>query len=285
MAPRIAELIRHYGIDPKRSLGQNFLADPVHLDRIVEIAGVTRADTVLEIGPGLGTLTTRLAAQAGHLVAVELDDRLIDLLRRDVADRPHVQIVHGDILQLDPAGVIAAAFPDLPVPPVYHVVANLPYYITSAVLRHLLEAAQPPASAVVMVQREVAERICAIPGDMSILAVSVQFYAVPRIMHQVPAGAFYPVPKVDSAVLRLDVRPEPALPGVDPTRFFAIVRAGFSQKRKQLANSLSGGLHLSKQVVQQALIDAQIDPAWRAERLDLGAWGRLYHTLPTHPAG
>jgi 16S rRNA (adenine1518-N6/adenine1519-N6)-dimethyltransferase len=280
MAPGIAELIRRYGIDPKRSLGQNFLADSVHLDRIVEIAPVGATDTVLEIGPGLGTLTARLAARAGRVLAVELDNRLIDLLREVFADRPHVKIVHGDILELDPAATLAAEFPELPQPLVYHVVANLPYYITSAVLRHLLESEQPPVSAVVMVQREVAERICAKPGDMSILAVSVQFYAEPRLMHHVPAGAFYPAPKVDSAVLRLDIRPTPLLPGVDPTRFFAIVRAGFSQKRKQLANSLSGGLHLSKAAAQQALIAAGIDPATRAERLDLAAWGRLYATLP-----
>ncbi len=279
MAPGMPELIRRYGIDPKRSLGQNFLAEPLHLDRIVAIAELTRADTVLEIGPGLGTLTTRLADQAGHVVAVELDDRLIHLLRTEYANRPHVQIVHGDILELDPAAIITGQFADLPVPLVYKVVANLPYYITSAVMRHLLEAARPPAVAVLMVQREVAERICATPGDLSILAVSVQFYATPQLVHHVPAAAFYPVPKVDSAVLRLDVRPQPAVADVDAARFFTLVRAGFGQKRKQLANSLSAGLHLPKRAVQDALHAAGIDPALRAERLDLEAWGRLYHAL------
>jgi 16S rRNA (adenine1518-N6/adenine1519-N6)-dimethyltransferase len=279
MAAHVPDLMRRYKLDPKRSLGQNFLADPAHLDRIVAAAELTHDETVLEIGPGLGTLTARLADAAGQVAAVELDDRLIHLLRAEFADRPHVRIVHGDILELEQAAVIAQEFPKLPHPTVYKVVANLPYYITSPVIRRLLEAAHPPTAAVLMVQREVAERICAAPGDLSILAVSVQFYAVPRLLHHVPAAAFYPVPKVDSALLRLDLRAQPAVADVETGRFFTLVRAGFGQKRKQLANSLSAGLRLPKSSVQQALLAAEIDPALRAERLDLAAWGRLYHAL------
>ncbi len=286
MNQNVMELVRRYQIDPKRSLGQNFLLDPSHLDRIVAAADLAPTDIVLEIGPGLGTLTARLAAQAGHVVAVELDDRLIELLRADFADRPHVQIVHGDILELDPPALLAAHLPQGKMAAGYKaagykVVANLPYYITSAALRHLLEASVPPMLAVVMVQKEVAERICAAPGDLSLLAVSVQFYAVPRIVQRVPAGAFYPAPNVDSAVLRLDVRPQPAVPDVPPRDFFRVVRAGFGQKRKQLANSLSAGLSLPKSVIQDALSAAAIDPTRRAETLSLEEWGQLCRALTT----
>jgi 16S rRNA (adenine1518-N6/adenine1519-N6)-dimethyltransferase len=169
----------------------------------------------------------------------------------------------------------------LPAGSPYKVVANLPYYITSAALRHVLEARQRPTLAVVMVQKEVAERICAEPGEMSLLAVSVQFYAHPRLVHRVPAGAFFPPPKVDSAVLRLEVYPEPAAPNVPPKRFFQVARAGFGQKRKQLGNSLSAGLALPKAQVQAALQAAGIDPARRAETLSLEEWGRLCERMPS----
>lgn len=274
---RVMDLVRRYQIDPKRSLGQNFLVDAAHLDRIVAAADLTPDDTVLEIGPGLGTLTERLAAQAGSVVAVELDDRLIELLRSRLTDRPNVQIVHGDILELHPADLVTPARPDaLDGAPItaqhYKVVANLPYYITSAVMRHLLEANVRPALAVLMVQKEVAERICARPGEMSLLAVSVQFYAAPRIVQRVPAGAFYPPPNVDSALLRLDVYAQPVVHDVPVDRFFRVVRAGFSQKRKQLANSLSAGLARPKAQVTAALRAAGIDPTRRAETLALAEW-------------
>ncbi len=261
--------IRRMGIDPKRSLGQNFLLDAGHLDKIVAAADLAGGDAVLEVGPGPGTLTARLAAAAGEVVAVELDDRLIALLQEEFAGQPHVRIVHGDILTLSPPALFTQPTPR------YKVVANLPYYITSAVLRHLLEAEPPPVLAVVLVQKEVAERICAQPGDLSLLAVSVQFYAEPKLVHRIPAGAFYPRPKVDSAVLRLDVRPQPAVTAVPAERFFQVVRAGFSQKRKQLANSLSGGLGLAKPVVAAAMGAAGVDPARRAETVDLAEWERI----------
>jgi 16S rRNA (adenine1518-N6/adenine1519-N6)-dimethyltransferase len=169
-------------------------------------------------------------------------------------------------------------------PIAYKVVANLPYYITSAVLRHLLEAVQPPALAVVMVQWEVAQRICAQPGDLSLLAVSVQFYAQPRIVQRVPAAAFSPRPQVDSAILQLRVRPQPAVDAA-PDRFFTIVRAGFSQKRKQMHNSLAAGLDMDKAAVQAWLAAAEIDPTRRAETLSLAEWGELYRHAPAAEAG
>ncbi|MEZ4834253.1 MAG: 16S rRNA (adenine(1518)-N(6)/adenine(1519)-N(6))-dimethyltransferase RsmA [Caldilineaceae bacterium] len=265
--------------------------DETHLARIAA-ADLTPADTVLEIGPGLGVLTRHLAEQAGYVVAVELDDRLIPILRQRFANQPNVRFVHADILAVKVADLLTEdatrnsqlATRPSPVPSPqsathYKVVANLPYYITSAVLRHLLESAQPPTLAVVMVQREVAQRIVAGPGEMSLLAVGVQFYAVPKIVQKVPAGAFHPRPKVDSAVLRLDVRPQPAVADVDPVRYFDVVRAGFGQKRKQLLNSLSSGLSQPKDAIRAALEAAGIDPQRRAETLSLAEWGALTKTL------
>ena len=293
--------MQRHGVKPKQSLAQNFLTDPVHLARIVAAADLTAADTVLEVGPGLGSLTHLLAAQAGRVIAVELDNRLIDLLGKEFANQPHVQIIHGDILELEPGELVGNSelgmrneqletpappfpppLPHSPPPPLptsYKVVANLPYYITSAVLRHLLEAAVPPTRIVVLVQKEVAERICTQPGDLSILAVSVQYYAQPTLVHHVPASAFHPVPKVDSAVLRLDVLPTPAVPDIPTNVFFRVVRAGFSQKRKQLINTLSGGLHLSKAEVGTLLEQNGIDPKRRAETLSLDEWGVVCRAL------
>ncbi|MEZ4709665.1 MAG: rRNA adenine dimethyltransferase family protein [Caldilineaceae bacterium] len=308
-------LMRRYGLQPKRSLAQNFLTDEAHLARIAAAADLTANDTVIEIGPGLGVLTKHLAAQAGRVIAVELDDRLIDVLKEQFADRPHVSIVHADILNVQPVELIAATLdsqnaPSPPLPPIseqpncawdgegwggprrdfpykfpYKVVANLPYYITSAVLRHLLESTARPQLAVLLMQKEVAERICAQPGDLSLLAVSVQFYAAPTLVHRIPAGAFYPRPKVDSAVLRLDVYDQPAAPDVDEQLFFKVVRAGFSQKRKQIHNSLRSGLTLSKTEITEWLARAEIDPKRRAETLTLAEWGELCRTSPSAAIG
>ncbi len=269
------ELVRLYGVDPKKSLGQNFLVDEQYLGAILAAAELEQSDVVLEIGPGLGTLTRALADVCHHVVAVELDERLIDLLRVGFATRADISVVHGDILALDPPSVVIAHQPATEPAVHYKVVANLPYYITSPVLRHLLEAVPAPSRIVVMVQREVAERICAQPGDLSILAVSVQFYAEPRLVHHVPAAAFYPRPQVDSVLLRLDVRSEPYISNIHPDLFFRIVRAGFGQKRKQLLNSLSNGLHLPKPAIVDALNDADIDPKRRAQTLSLDEWGAL----------
>ncbi len=277
---------------PKKSLGQHFLTDETHLSRIVAAADLTSTDTVLEIGPGPGTLTRLLARKAGRLIAVELDHRLIEPLRAQFANQPHVEIVQGDILELDVVELIegrgvrregeTGGFrnPQSTIHnPQFKVVANLPFYITSAVLRHILEAKVCPSVAVLMVQKEVAERIIAQPGDLSLLAISVQVYATARIVHHVPAKAFRPPPKVDSAVLRLDVLPEPLVPNVDLESFFELVRAGFSQKRKQLLNSLSSGLAISKTNIEQSLRQANIDPTRRAETLSLDEWGVLTRVM------
>lgn len=278
--PSPLDSIRRHNLNLKKSLGQNLLIDTAHLARIADAAELTKEDTVLEIGPGLGALTHLLAERAGRVVAVELDQRLIPILREQFADQPHVSFVHGDILELSPAGLIQAQLPAetgaASAATAYKVVANLPYYITSAALRHILELADVrPTLAVVLVQREVAQRMIAQPGDMSLLAVGVQFYARPRALHSVPAGAFLPRPKVDSSVVRLDLHEQPAVPDVDPTQFFRIVRAGFGQRRKQLRNSLSAGLSCKKEDADLWLNAAGVDPSRRAQTLSIAEWGEL----------
>jgi len=295
----LSAVLRKHGLHLKKGLGQNFLADPVHLDRIVAAAELTRDDVVIEVGPGVGTLTARLATQAGRVVAVELDSSLLPALRETLAGHDNVAIVQGDILQLDPAALAmrlptpntGASSDSLPINdsplPVNHykVVANLPYYITSAAIRHLLTAAPPPALLALTVQREVAQRIVASPPQMSLLAVSVQYFADPEIVARIPAGAFYPPPKVDSAILRLRLRPQPAVNAPSEETFFRVVRAGFSQPRKQLHNSLKSGLALPAEAVQALLAAAGIAPERRAETLTLEEWGRLASAFSSQPGG
>ena len=281
--PKVSELLRQHGLRPRKGLGQNFLADPVHLERIVAAAELTKEDSVLEIGPGLGTLTVRLAAQAGRVVAVELDRQLLPILGHVLTGLDNVSIVQGDILEMDPAEVTAtgvAAGEHLPhqepwAPLPYKVVANLPYYITSAIIRHLLTAAQPPTLSVLTVQREVALRIVAEPPKMSLLTVSVLYYAQPELVARVPAGAFYPVPQVDSAILRLRTWPSPPVDTPGAACFFQVVRAGFGQRRKQLRNALRAGLSLPVDQVEAMLKAADIAPERRAETLTLQDWSAL----------
>lgn len=264
----VLELLRQHGLRPDKRLGQNFLIDPAALQRVVDAAGLAPDDAVLEVGPGLGSLTRVLAAQAGQVVAVELDGRLIPALGEVLAGQPNVQIVQGDILDLNPAELMAAS-------PGYLVVANIPYYITSALIRHLLEARVKPRRVVLTVQKEVAERICAGPGDMSLLAVSVQVYGRAEIAAQIPAGAFYPAPQVDSAVVRVDLYPEPQIPAEQLTAFFRLAKAGFSQKRKTLRNAMSGGMHWTPQQTETVLLAAGIDPQRRAETVSIEEWKRI----------
>ena len=271
-ALNVPALLRQFGLRPDKSLGQNFLVDEGALARVAAAAELAADDAVLEVGAGLGSLTRHLALSARHVVAVELDDALVAALEQVLRPYPNVEIVHGDILALQPGA--------LGLPPGYKVVANIPYYITSLVIRHLLEADVRPARLALTVQREVAERICARPPDMSLLAVSVQFYSVPRVAARIPAGAFYPRPSVDSAVVRLDVLPRRAVDVRDSEAFFRVVKAGFSQKRKQLRNALSGGPQLGGDEADAWLRRAGIDPRRRAETLTLDEWGALSETLP-----
>ena len=263
----VPDLLRRYGLRPDKSLGQNFLIDEAALLRVVDAAGIEAGDEVLEIGPGLGGLTRHLAGRARQVVAVELDGDLLPPLREVLASYPNVRLVHGDILALDPAEWMTS--------PGYLVVANIPYYITSALIRHLLEARTRPRRLVLTVQREVAERITAAPGEMSLLALSVQLYGQPRVVAHIPAGAFYPAPKVDSAIIRTDLYPAPLIPDAHIPGFFRLAKAGFSQKRKTLRNALSAGLACEPAQAEQLLRAAGIDPQRRAETLSLEEWGQL----------
>ncbi len=263
----VAELLHQFGLRPDKSLGQNFLHDESALQKITAAAQITPADEVLEIGPGLGALTRHLAQAARTVTAVEIDARLLPALRYVLADFPNVRLIHDDILRLNPA--------DLMHRDGYIVAANIPYYITSAILRHLLEAAPKPRRLVLTVQREVAERIIARNGKMSLLALSVQVYGTPRIAARIPAGAFYPPPKVDSAVLSVEIHPQPQIPAENLDIFFRLIKAGFSQKRKTLRNALSAGLHWSKEETAHFLEEGHVAPQRRAETLSLDEWGEL----------
>jgi 16S rRNA (adenine1518-N6/adenine1519-N6)-dimethyltransferase len=264
------QLLDRYGLEAKKSLGQNFISDENILARIAGAAELTTEDQVLEVGPGLGGLTHVLAQTAARVIAVELDDRLLPILAHELAEYDNVTIVHGDILAQNPADWFGAR--------PYKVVANVPYYITGAILRHLLAGVAKPAMMVLTVQKEVAERMTAVPGNMSLLAVSVQFYGRATIVDQLKAGAFWPRPDVDSAVVRLDLQAGPRLPLADESTFFRIVKAGFSQKRKQLKNNLRV-LGLTAAAIDSAMTQAGIDGRRRAETLSLEEWVALYFSL------
>jgi len=260
-------LLRAHNLTPRKGLGQNFLTDPAILDKVVAAAGVTADDSVLEIGPGLGSLTRHLSLSARQVTAVEIDGNLVPILQQVLVGMPNTRVIHGDILELDPVGLMGTE--------PYMVVANIPYYITSAILRHLLDSPNRPRRLTLTVQREVADRICAAPGDLSLLALSVQVYGHPRPVLKIPAGAFYPPPKVDSVTLRLDLFPEPLIPASQLDAFFRLAKAGFSQKRKTLRNALSAGLGWKPEQGGQLLMAAGINPQRRAETLSLEEWGRL----------
>jgi 16S rRNA (adenine1518-N6/adenine1519-N6)-dimethyltransferase len=265
-------LLRRYGLRARKKLGQHFLVGDRVLGIILEAASLTSDDLVVEVGPGLGVLTRELVRKAGRVIAVELDDRLAAALKGELASLHNVTVINGDILKLDPAALLEESGGQGG----YKVVANLPYYITAPVLRHFLEASLRPQSLVIMVQREVAEAIAARPGRMSLLSVSVQFYSEPVIVDYVPASSFYPVPEVDSAVLKIDVYPEPRVAVGDESGFFGLVRAGFSAARKQLVNSLAQGRGLPKEKVLSLMEQAAIEPTRRAEALSLEEWARLW---------
>jgi 16S rRNA (adenine1518-N6/adenine1519-N6)-dimethyltransferase len=302
----IPALLRQYGLRPSKGLGQNFLQDEQALQKIVEIADIQQDDTVLEIGPGLGGLTRHLARRAAQVIAVELDEDLFAPLQAILAPYPNVQLIHGDILKLQPSELVAASN--------YLVVANIPYYITSALLRHLLaqpvtekstpknqqsaisnpqsaisnpqsaisnpqsailnpQSAPRPRRLVLTVQEGVAERICAAPGELSLLALSVQVYGKPVIAARIPAAAFYPAPNVNSAVVAIDVYAQSIIPYPRLETFFRLAKAGFGQKRKTLRNALSAIMPRDK--AEQLLLSAGIDPMRRAETLSLHEWAKL----------
>lgn len=259
---------------PKKSLGQNFLTDPHYLRRIVETAGVGPDDQVLEIGPGLGHLTRELAARAGRVLALELDARLVPVLSREFAGRPAIRILEADAL----------AYPYDELDGSWKVVANLPYYISTPLLQRFISFRRKFSSLTVMLQKEVAERIVAPPGgkDYGFLSVLVQYYTLPRTAFMVPAGAFTPRPKVDSAVVHLAVLPRPAAPAGDEAYFITVVKAAFSQRRKTLRNAL-GQLGLTRAALDLAERRSGIALSRRAETLTVADFSTLADLLRQAP--
>lgn len=260
----VSNILKRYDLKPDKSLGQNFLTDPNILDKIVQIAGVTASDTVLEIGAGLGHLTSHLARSARAVTAVELDGRFMPILSERLAPYDNVTLVEGDILQLESTDLVQEDS--------YLVVANIPYYITSRIIRKLLESAIRPRQIILTIQYEVAQRVCAGTGKLSLLALSVLMYGTPRLEMRIPAGSFFPPPKVDSAVISIDLHPAPLLPSPQRDTFFTLIKAGFLHKRKTLRNSLSKGLGWSPGKTEKLLASGNIDPSRRAESLTIQEW-------------
>ncbi|MDD4600084.1 Ribosomal RNA small subunit methyltransferase A [bioreactor metagenome] len=268
MHPTIAQkdvtlhIIKTFGLRMSKKLGQNFLIDEEIVEGIVEAAEIQPGDTILEIGPGIGTLTQGLAESGCKVVAVELDNRLIDVLGKTLAGYDNVRVVHGDILKIDISREIMAER--------YKVVANLPYYITTPIIMGLLEQRLPIERLVTMVQKEVAERMVAPPGgkDYGALSVAVQYYTQPEIMFIVPPSSFIPAPSVESAVIRCVVRKEPPVDILDERKFFRVVKAAFAQRRKTFTNNLKGA-GIPAEQVQAILAEAGIDGSRRGETLSL----------------
>lgn len=256
--------------EPKKSLGQHWLHDDASLVAMVNAARVGPSDAVLEIGPGLGTLTKLLVARALQVIAIEVDEDLVDRLTTCFS-ADNLRVVHEDVLRFDLSRL----------PKNYKVVANLPYYLTSHILRYLCESKTPFSEAALLVQKEVAERVCAKPGQTSLLSISVQFYAEASTGMVVPAELFTPPPKVDSQILILRYRQTPLYPGIDSKLFFRIVKAGFSQRRKTVLNSLSAGLQLSRTQTAELLGKAHIDAGMRAQSLRMDQWYSLYQAVET----
>ncbi|MCR4322819.1 MAG: 16S rRNA (adenine(1518)-N(6)/adenine(1519)-N(6))-dimethyltransferase RsmA [Candidatus Azambacteria bacterium] len=270
-------MILRKGLLPNKRLGQNFLVNQGIIKKIIVAAALTKTDTVLEIGPGHGALTFTLAKEAGKVVAIEKDRALAEILRNELAERniTNVEIIEGDILSfLDD--------PHSPLPPRYHVVANIPYYLTSALIRQLLELTRPPERILLTIQKEVAQRIAAHSGKESILSLAVKFYADARILFPISRGSFSPVPNVDSAVIEIIPRKESS--PIPPKAFFAVMKAGFLAPRKKLPGNLAKGLSLNKEKIVALLSELGINPNARPEQLALVQWISLAQHLQAHLA-
>lgn len=267
----LRERLRIHGITPRKSLGQNFLTDATLAQRIVTLSGVTSQEIAIEIGPGAGALTHYLASAARHVIAIEIDRTLIPVLEQELAADANVTLVQADALEVDFAALLREHCGDERAPVQF--IGNLPYYITSALVRKMLEAGLNARAITLTVQMEVAQRMIAQPGDMSLLAVSVQFYGKPELLMRLSPAAFYPQPEVDSAVVR--ITPHAASMNADAATLFTLARAGFSQRRKQLRNTLSSGLSWKKEEADHLLQQAGIDPTRRAETLSMAEWACL----------
>ena len=257
-------------INPKKSLGQNFLRDQEILEKIIKSADLKADDFVIEVAPGEGVLTEKLAKKVASVLAIEIDQNLIPTLEKKFKANNKIKIINDDILKINLENLTSKKN--------YKVIANIPYYITSKIIRLFLESTTPPSEMILMVQKEVAERIVAKPGKMSLLAVSVQYYAKAELLFEVPRDSFFPIPEVDSAILKIS--------GIKKNKsatkkFFQVVRAGFSAKRKTLLNNISNGLQLEKKLVEEKLKTIDLKPTARAQELSLSDWEKLSEILIT----
>lgn len=273
------EILQKYHFNFQKKYGQNFLIDPTVLDRIIQAAQITKEDCVLEIGPGIGTMTQYLAERAGSVVAVEIDQNLIPILRETLAEYDNVSVINDDILKVDLGKIVEEQNGGRPI----KVVANLPYYITTPIIMGLFEKQVPLKSITIMVQKEVADRMQVGPGtkDYGALSLAVQYYAKPEIVANVPPNCFIPRPNVGSAVIRLTKYEQPPVVVRDPDRMFAIIRASFNQRRKTLVNGLGNApeLGLSKEQVARVLEEMQLSPTVRGEALTLEQFAKLSDLL------
>lgn len=274
-------LMRDYSVSAKKSLGQNFIIEPKIIQRIADAAECDKQDLILEIGPGLGSLTQRLAEQAGQVVTVEIDKTLLPALAESLAPYDNIQLINDDAMQADFAALLAPHLSRPDLRPGFMAVANLPYYITTPLIMRFLESNTPWRRLVFMVQKEMAERMQAAPGgkDYGALSLAVQYRAKAQIAFKVPATVFLPRPKVDSAVIVLDRLENPPAEVSDEALLFEVIRAGFNQRRKTISNSLSRVMKLDKDMVTAALETAQINPTRRAETLTLSEFATLTNAL------
>jgi len=261
--------LKQYGVSPKKALGQNFLFDEQILSQITTAAEIDQGDIVLEIGPGIGGLTKHLSTVSSKVITVEIDDRLLPILRDQLDLYDNVEIVKADILELPLEDYVADG---------YKVVANIPYYITGALLRHILSGECRPAMVVITIQRQVANRLTARPGQMSLLSTTAQYYGDIELLFGIKAGSFWPRPEVDSAVVRIRIHPDPLLTEAEEESFFRLVKLGYSQKRKQLQKNLRA-LGYPRSKLNEFLSEANIDGRRRAQSLSVEEWMELTRTL------
>lgn len=267
MKSQIKKLLQQYNLTPNKLMGQNFLIDETVLQKIIETAELAKNDTVLEIGPGLGILTEELAKNSGKVIAVEKDKNLATILKNNLKKYENLEIIESDILKWEKLSALQN----------YKVVANIPFYLTARLIRILMEIENKPERIILMIQKEVAARICAAPPKMSLLSYSVQFYAKPQIISFVSKKSFWPEPKIDSAILK--IIPQKTPPIISPDIFFTVLKAGFSQPRKQLANNLAKSLKIERQKIETILKQNGINPEQRAETLSIEDWINLSQNL------
>ncbi|MEZ4210505.1 MAG: 16S rRNA (adenine(1518)-N(6)/adenine(1519)-N(6))-dimethyltransferase RsmA [Patescibacteria group bacterium] len=278
----VKSLLTFYNVSAQKQLGQHFLIDKPALEAIVDSANLTKQDYVVEIGPGFGVLTFPLADKAGRVLAIETDKKIIEILKSLGSGYANLEILPSSILKLDNQFLhnkYKAWSKNKTQPTKYKLVANLPYYITSSIIKLFLETDNRPEVISIMVQKEVAERITAEPGEMSLLAVSVQLYSTAEIVRIVPRTSFWPAPEVDSAILKIVPFSKPRFEIDNYKMFFRIAKAGFGERRKQLHNSLSGGLNLDDELIVEILERVGIDPKTRAQDLSIDNWVSLYSEL------